>query len=734
MSVRGVSSRRPESRRPSSDKGKERVSHALLGRSASILPAPSLTSHESQKFFEALSGLKRNGAVITSRAFQDVTSDLSMLSRTGPTLGNSLLNHILGWTTAANVAAFYNVGQCVGRVAEASRRKDSLGTLGHIFEGNMSLFVGLGGLSFIPGRILSFVAQYLNIPATAISLSSLGRASYWTVSAGVVLFGLFYLAFAVWSGIHLYQLGRYLVDKIKFEGSDLITQARFLSSKVHARPLDVTQGLNQDKRDELTQLALDDLSSKCEMLHDYLKNEAKELLKRGEHLDGTALTPEEKDDLAALIDRKKPSSDEIKEKLQALFQEVRPTRRYRSKALGSLGYDPDRIGKLGFSALETYGLKLDHERRALKKHAKMERLLGSASVINIKKAFNTGLLERLKSNDSVVKAAAEVEFKALRTVERNALIIEGIYYTACFIAAALGIAVTVLSFTSPAGGALFIAVTIAMVFFMLGVDLRGVVQAFMSKDQPGKYDKAYALFIGGIMTAAFLASVGVTFGLSLSLLPLLIGGLGVVLPGIVLAGGTYIMADQRQKNWDQSHLSLETLQSELHASLTADEINGLIKRTVARQGLRAQYLKKTELVAKKGRLYLSKATKTPDADLKRASRKTSKLFWKTAREMPVHAPERERALERAQLMQKYDDLLSKGMTTEARRHLRAMCRKSGQIAKVLREQLYLIKEMKQDVGQLQKAVARELTHQQELAQENNKERERFVARMQEVSA
>jgi hypothetical protein len=623
---------------------------------------------------------------------------------------------------------------------------DAGGRVNQVLEGNMSLFVGLGGLAFIPARVLSFIAQYLNIPATAESLSALGRASYWTVSVGTVLFGVFYFAFGIWAGVQLVQLARYLCDKVRFEGPDALSQARYLSSQLFPAPLELNRSkldaqvdhsffakveaalfskeLPYTKREELTLSALEELAGKFKLLQEHLKNDAKELLKKGAHPDGTALTPEEIDQLNELIVRKPASLPEIKQNLRSLLEGVSVSRRYSEKNLGSLGYDVSKVSELGLSGLEQYGLKVLHQRSQLKKEAALGRLMGGSTVTHLKKALNNGLIERLRSSDPVIRLSAEKEFEGLQMVERKALIVEGLYFAACFAAAALGIAVTVLSFTSPMGGVLFLSVSIAMALTMLGVDLRGMVQSLLSKERPGKYDKAYALFLGGMMVAAYLACVGVTLGLGLSLTPLLVGGLGVLFPGVVLAGGSYVMADQKQKRWDETHLSLEQLQEQVHIARSASEINGLIKRTVARGALRAQYLKDGKKVQGKGRSLLKKAASHPDEDLKRASRKTVKLFWKMVDLAPVES--REKAIRRAELIQKYDDLIAADKITEARAQLRKLRRVSGQVSSALREQLYLIKAMKADVDRFEEAVAEALTQQQIAAQQAFEQQSQFL--------
>lgn len=689
-----------------------------------------------QQLFQMLDGVKRESPSIGSRSFQDVISDISMLLRGGATLGNSISNHLLGLTTAENVVAFYNFSQSVEGYQRARVLRDSQGQLNQVLEGGINFSLGLGGLTFIPARLLSLISQILRTPVSAHSISLLGRATYWTMTVGTVVFGVFYAIFGVWAGVRLYQLARYALNRINQQSTDQVMDGRYLFSKVHAAPrlwakkqlshkIDHSFGarceaamcgkkLAVDQKEELTLRALDDLSARYVRLHEQMKQEAKAVLVKGECEDGKKLSRKERGALNALIQSKTPSLSETKERLKGLLGGIQVDRKFCQRTVGALGYDVSSVKSLGLDALQVYGLKLEHERRQAKKDAKMERLLGATTVIEIKKAFSRGLMQRLKSHNDEVRMAAHKEYQELCRKERHKLCVETLRHVIYVAAAVLGIAITVLSFTTPVGGVLFLSLSTGFALTMLGVDFWLMVEAFASSEAPGKYDRAYALLIGGELVVSYFTAVGITVGLGFSLLPLLAGGLGIVLPGVVVAGAAFFMASERQKLWDERHLSLGTLKKRLSQELTPGELNRLMKNTQERRELRARYLKLkgAEKAKSKGRQWLTEAMGSSSSlELQRACRKTRKLLWKTAQTLPVDSSRRERAIKRAEWMQSYEHLIQKGKMRKARAYFRRLRRRSGRVVSTLRQELYLIEAMKEDQKGVRKVVKQALQKQ-----------------------
>ena len=371
-------------------------------------------------------------------------------------------------------------------------------------------------------------------------------------------------------------------------------------------------------------------------------------------------------------DKKTLSHTEVKEGFKALFriseEQLKPIQKLCLSEMGLEGAAAEKfqnkLNKLGdkkWDLLTLMGFQKSETERAERKIQKFSQIADVDTAKRISQAAQRGLKERLKSEDAVVKKAAEVEFAKLkgRVVQQNTK--QKRIHSALITIATLGLISGILGLVaiSPLGQGFAIGLTIVCSTLLFIRGANALYEAWKAEGKPGIYDKKFAVLMGTLMTGSLSASMALALEGHIDLHSLISSAV-VGLLGLILAVASYCIASTKEEEWEANHPSLKTFKKELEGTALSDDKKMERFEQLSKKDRRAIYdkylkgLKDRKIVRSEvGELAkddLEKADRTEH--LFRAAKKTAHLFWREYGR--THS---ESAKEKALQMQLISDLI-----------------------------------------------------------------------------
>lgn len=571
---------------------------------------------------------------------EDVIADISFLGRTTASLvgPDSAVYQAIGVTTGENVfMGFFAAFKAWNRFKEASRISDFGGTVEGGLDTARGVTQGIGGGFYLGYRGAMIASEINNVNTTISATTALGKATFYTGLVGNFFFTLFYMFLGLWGGYHLYQTGKFLYEMKKTE--DVVP---FLISQVHADTHVKLKKL-QTESDERKAAYKQKLREKTlTVFSDQFQAWQSQMIK-DKNFDG-----------------KKLSCSEIKSVIEALFEAIENNQEakqaYLNEYCSQLGITRKEVDFLDLSSMQICGLKLEERDRQSRKEMKAQRALGGQAFEKIKKAYETGLLERLEATDLAVKAAALSEAEGLKSDVSSALIKNLFIYGAFVLIGVLGAVVTVATiglFALPPGLALVMTIlTFVLAFTMIGID-GYFLKTGLESGAPAQHDKLFVAVITVVMVLSMGLAAGLTFGFALPLLPfifaMIIGGAALCLAGYVL----FHKLPQREKKWNEDHPDLEVLEKALLETEPNSELDERTEQLFKKlskadrndikigyftpgehQNFKTQEFKDLNKEHNFGHLYIDKviSLENPQNEeyqiLERAAKKVSKAYWR----------------------------------------------------------------------------------------------------------
>lgn len=494
----------------------------------------------------------------------DVSSDFSAILRTLPDVKASSFNSstplfpIMGMTTGFNsvqgsVAAL--------QAKERYEKMDSAGAAPQKTDAAIDYVRGLaqagGGISFAANRPLSVASTITN----ASTSSLLGRATLYTGSIGSALFGVFYASLGALSGRQIFRLKNF-ENKMDQYGSTDAEKARFLIEK-----------RLQKKSPEETLLKL--ITS-----HNAYK--ARQILQN------RALSAVEKSSSSLVKDAAKNGIDthgmvkgEGKKYAAKVFEALNEDRDVKTRILERMGLTGCQEAK-GLSPQELMGLELMCEARNQKKEIKLSECIGPNATALAKNAIETRLLERLNSEDSFVKSAAEKEAEALVSEAKKGIQSNKKMSWAVFCTCVLGVLSTVAGFLPLVGIALAVEqfVNLGIYLSMLAIDWTGLKSAQQVESGPiGKHDKLLLSVNTAICMGALAATLIVGSIFSMGILPMAAAAaIGAV--WLVNNISAYAKLEKKERAYKEAHPTLSDVKDVLskQQGRIDDATKALLKR------------------------------------------------------------------------------------------------------------------------------------------------------------
>jgi len=421
----------------------------------------------------------------------------------------------------------------------------------------------VAGAVYIPYRPLSMTTSILGVNAGSFTAPSvLGQVTYSLGAVGSLLFGVFYVCLSMFFTSNTARLANFSIKMWKAGDSsgDVPKIITFLKDRIGVTASSTLDQMQKDHplscKSELKQAAVD---STCRFIKATLK----------EALDQKVV---------GISKHSEKECKEMAEKLLAEFDNL-PSDVSQELCLG-LG---TRLGlthlqSQGLSFVELLGLDIKTALKGKRNEAELSGYIGGGTVAALKKALETGLIERLNSSDTVVQEKALEEAVGLIKNAKSSMRWNAFVNVGLLIAGFFGVIATVMNFI-PATANLAVtgAIWLACGLSMLPVDGYCLFSAQNSEGPIGKYDKAllYASTAVGVssLVATFIIANVFSMGIPAFVISLAIG---------VLWLGNNCLAmhklSQKEKKYEMDHPTLasmaEKLQEQIQAKAVTESLAG----------------------------------------------------------------------------------------------------------------------------------------------------------------
>ena len=569
---------------PKNSPAKKAVTHLLSGEELTAFKnfidiVVSKTPAEKQPFLTL-------GATST----EDEIANVSFFIRT--LMPESVPTEAIGITTGENVfQGAWVVYKTVNRYKKAMKIEDRGGMFESGVDAARGVTQALGGAAYLGYRGTMIAADISGIDTSINAVTPLGRAAYTLGFVGNVFFAIFYVLIGIWSSYGFVKNWQFSLAMKAHEHDDSVL-FDFLTKKVNVDPRAKLEKLNAYWSTLRQGQAKDQIAAFKEKLSGTaLEKFSRQILKWQSELQAEG----------KLQDRPLKES-EVKGILKRLFEQQESKlceNGVKESYLSLLGIDEGDLKKTPFTVLELIGFALVENTRQRKKQAKFSRVCSGDAINAVQKAKERGLKERLKcEGDRFVQESAKKELAHLKgkvTLDNN----RGKWMHGMMaIGAAIGLVSTVLALFTlpPAGGIALIVLTLLLCGSMLMTDGCFMLEGWGAGNLPGKADKIYLVVISMAIIAAMGLSIGVTLGLGLPIMPLILACV-IGVTGLVLSSAAYYKLHHNEKKWKEDHPDLATFSALLNANLEPDaeldeKITTLFKKLpkADRQAIRRQYI------------------------------------------------------------------------------------------------------------------------------------------------
>lgn len=433
------------------------------------------------------------------------------------------------------------------------------------------IFQGAGGAMYAAYRPLSILSSVNGLDTSSIHASTAsGRGAFVTSTAGNALFGVFYAAVAGWFA---YSLTRMYKFKGKFFKDKDVTKLTDAGNVKNLMEFLLKKRLETNAEGTLKKMLK--AHSNSPLKHEKIKKELGSLAKKATQPWVHAMLKEiEKLPMSSSVSQK-----EVEERVERLLAALDECAEEKQAIIQGLGLDRCEDKELktfvnSLSFAELLGLDYKTAQRTGIKEKKIAENLGSACAISLKKAMETGLLDRLSSEDPYIKQAAleeagKIIASASKAMKENLFIGWNL-----LIAGVIGTIATILAFIFTGGigaavaGGLFLACSVAMLL----ADVPCMLAAQTSPAPLGRFDKWLlgvntALGVVSFITVIVLASVS-----SMGALPLAVA---LVIGVLWLASNIYahVRLNQREERYEKAHPTLASLQKRISSKTPGDPID-----------------------------------------------------------------------------------------------------------------------------------------------------------------
>jgi hypothetical protein len=494
------------------------------------------------------------GGAIEAENLQSSLSTGGRLGIAPPVMAETPAVQLMGLTTAVNSfqgAVAFDLAKQRFKVAYAAG--DTLGMIESAIDMLRGIAQSLFGTAFLGYRITQacVLAEGASASATTVKAAALLSA------IAVPLMIAFFAAVGLWGVVKLYKDVKFYVQLSLARSQGDVALFQFLSKRV-----------SLDSKRELFKLRGVKSFNEVKAYRELIRAEGLELLT----------------DLKMVSD---PQADRmhVREETSAFFQQdLKSTSAYR-ECLKVLGIENTDIGALDFSLLELVGFCVQETRRDARKVAKWDRLTETGCTAAVRKAVERGLGERLTSSDALTQGAAQKELHALAGRAKGANTKQMLIHSACIAIGMLGVASLVVV------GWHMVIITAVVTGVMLLLDAYLAHEALNSKGPVGHFSKQYALFIGILAVASFVAS-GLLTGWVV--IPLIVSGI-IMLTGVLLSAYAYYKLVVKEKQWEADHPTLQGFSDLLKQNPTPEAIETTFKHLSREERARIKAAYKAEL-------------------------------------------------------------------------------------------------------------------------------------------
>lgn len=495
------------------------------------------------------------GGVVGAENVQSTISTGARLGIAPPVMGDTPAVQLMGLTTALNSfqgAVAFDLAKQRFKVAYAAG--DTLGMIESTIDMLRGIAQSLFGTAFLGYRITQTCVL---VQGASASVSTVKAAALLSAIA-IPLMIAFFAAVGLWGAVKLYKDVKFYVQLSLARSQGDLALFQFLSKRV-----------SLDSQGELFKLRGVKCVNEVKAYRELIRAEGLELLT----------------DLKMASD---PQADRVRvrEEISAFFkQDLKNTSEYRA-CLKVLGIENKDLGTLDFSLLELVGFCVQETRRDARKVSKWDRLTETGCTAAVRKAVERGLGERLISSDALTQGAAQKELHALVERVNVANTKQTLIHSACIAIGALGVASLLVV------GWHMVIVTAVVTVLMLLFDVYFAYEALNSKGPIGRFSKPYALFIGVLAVASFVASVILTGGV----IPVIIAGV-IMLTGVLLSAYAYHRLVVKEKQWEADHPTLQGFSDLLNQNPTPEDIETTFKHLSKEERNKIKAAYKAELRA-----------------------------------------------------------------------------------------------------------------------------------------
>lgn len=667
---------------PSKSSKSIKASKIQLTEAKNLIP---LSIQAFKTFLQVLQSKEISFPYISMGTTEDMVGNVSFFIRT--LMQEGIPAEAMGITTGENLLqgllAAYNAYL---RRAKAQGIDDKAGVIESSIDVTRGAVQAIGGAFFTGYRGVMIAAETKkNIDTSSLHApTALGRSAFALGTGANAFFGLLYLAIGAWATYGFTKDWQFSLA-LKAHENDPSSLFDFLLHKVKADPKAKLQKLNaywqtlssEEKKKQMSQFkgklkeaALDYFTQR------YLTLQNKQ--QKTHRLTSKPLTEAETKALFAFIF---DSTNQGMEKIAEAYMSI-------------LGIQASDLQDLSLSPLEWMGFAIEENKRGQRHEAKFSRVTNLECAKAVQKAAEQGLKSRLTADDPVVQQSAEAflsELKGKVVCENQ---ISKCIHAALMVIAVLGISVVLLgAFVFPPTGIILTIITLILITAMACTDGYSLWKAWKGDGIPGRYDKAYLIAVSVVLFAALAVSIGMTLGLGLPLLPMILAiVIGAI--GFGTTGTAYFKAIEKEKKWKENHPNLQAFKALLDAhsdvnSIVDDKVITLFKKlpkevreeikerygALSRTGaldFRQEFYRKLDETHDFGGRYLSQFTLNDRSQLTpqdyqflgRAVKKSVKFFWEKTQE-------KESEVAHALLMQGLLDRILSGTVTkeEIVRHL-----------------------------------------------------------------
>ncbi|MCX6990939.1 MAG: hypothetical protein NTX49_07765 [Chlamydiae bacterium] len=413
------------------------------------------------------------------------------------------------------------------------------------------------GAAYIPYRPLSMTTSILGVNAGSFTAPSvLGQATYSLGAVGNILFGIFYACLGIFFASNTARLANFSIKMWKAGDSSKLSDVgnvakiiTFLKDRIGVTASSTLEQMQKDHpllyKSELKQVALD---STCRFIKATLK----------EALDQK---------VPGISKHSEKECREMAEKLLAEFDKLPSdvSQELCSGLATRLGLVENQAKGLSF--VELLGLDIKTALRGERNEAELTGYIGGGTVSALKKAMETGLIERLGSDDKVVQDKALEEAAALIKNAKSSMRWNAFVNVGLLFAGVLGVIATILNFI-PATANLVVTAVIWLVcgLAMLPVDGYCLFSSQKSDGPIGKYDKTLLYISSAVGVASLVATVVLASVFSMGI-PALV--LGIAIGVLWLGNNMYSMhkLDQKEKKYEMDHPTIASMAKKLQQQI-----------------------------------------------------------------------------------------------------------------------------------------------------------------------